>query len=618
MARTTPVKKALRSLTWLLIIVAGLAGLNGYAAIFAGGSWVPKLALDLEGGRQIILTPQVANGAGNPTTEELNQAVSIIRQRIDASGVSEAEINTQGASNVVVSIPGKSDQATIDRIESSAKLEFRAVLVSDAAATSAVGSPTPTPSVSGAPLQSTPSTKPTNGSDEAYVTPALQKQFADFSCDKVEAAKTNVAPAGKPLITCDVAQKGRQQYKYILGPVEVAGETISDATSGQNSNNQGISTGVWAVNIVFNAKGSDEFGRVTTRLNALTGVRNQFAIVLDGRIISAPTTNAVITNGKPQITGSFTQQSSKALADQLKFGALPIGFKVQSNDSISATLGASQLQSGLLAGLIGLVLVVLYSLLQYRTLGLVTVASLVVAATITFLVVDLLSWRQGYRLSLAGVAGLIVAIGITADSFIVYFERIRDELRDGRALESAVEAGWKRAVRTIIASDTVNFLAAAILFILAVGNVKGFALTLGLTTLVDLVVVALFTHPILQLISRRKYFSEGHRFSGLDPRALGAVYRGRATFREPTMVSATKRAAVSREAQKRQTIAERKAAEIEATGPGNKKPAGSAKKHAATDSSTNPSSMNPSSTNPSSTNPSSTNTSSMKTDGNDS
>jgi preprotein translocase subunit SecD len=578
-ARTTPVKKALRSLTWLLIIVAGLAGLNGYAAAFAGGSWLPKLALDLEGGTQIILTPQVASGAENPTAEQLDQAVAIIRQRIDASGVSEAEINTQGASNVVVSIPGIPDRATINRIESSAKLEFRAVLVSDAAATSAVGSasPTPSPSASDAPLQSTPSTTPTDGSDQAYVTPALQKQFADFSCDQVEAAKTNVAPADQPLITCDVKEKGRQQFKYILGPVEVAGETIADATSGQNANSQGISTGVWAVNIVFNAKGSDEFGKVTTRLNALTGVRNQFAIVLDGRIISAPTTNTVITNGKPQITGSFTQASSKALADQLKFGALPIGFKVQSNDSISATLGASQLQSGLLAGLIGLVLVVLYSLVQYRTLGLVTVASLLVAATITFLIVDLLSWRQGYRLSLAGVAGLIVAIGITADSFIVYFERIRDELRDGRALESAVEAGWKRAVRTIIASDTVNFLAAAILFILAVGNVKGFALTLGLTTLVDLVVVALFTHPVLQLISRRKYFSEGHRFSGLDPRALGAVYRGRATFREPAAVSGTKRAPAHNEAKKRQTIAERKASEIEATAPGSKKLASSTK-----------------------------------------
>ena len=585
MARTTPVKKALRSLTWLLIIVAGLAGLNGYAAIFAGGSWVPKLALDLEGGRQIILAPQVANGAANPTPEQLNQAVSIIRQRIDASGVSEAEINTQGSSNVVVSIPGKSDQATVNRIKSSAKLEFRAVLVTGAAATSAVGtvSPTPSPSVSEAPLQSTPSTKPTNGSDEAYVTPALQQRFTDFTCDKVEAAKTNVAPADQPLITCGVKEPGRQQAKYILGPVEIAGKTITDSTSSVVSNSQGVSTGQWAVNIVFNSQGTSQFNTFTQRLLVLPTPRNQFAAVLDGRVITAPAVQGA--SGKPQITGSFTQASSKALADQLKFGALPIGFKVQSNDSISATLGASQLQSGLLAGLIGLILVVLYSLLQYRTLGLVTVASLVVAATITFLIVDLLSWRQGYRLSLAGVAGLIVAIGITADSFIVYFERIRDELRDGRALESAVEAGWKRAIRTIIASDTVNFLAAAILFILAVGNVKGFALTLGLTTLVDLVVVALFTHPILQLISRRKYFREGHRFSGLDPRALGAVYRGRATFRVPTAVAAGRGVGASKEAQKRQTIAERKAAELEATKPGNKHPAASAKRPSTTNSS---------------------------------
>ena len=561
MARSTPVKKALRSLTWLLVIVAGLTAITGAATLWGQGadkgSWVPKLALDLEGGTEIILSPQVANGEAPPSAEQLNQAVSIIRQRVDASGVSEAEINTQGSQNIVVSIPGIPDQATIQRIESSAKLEFRAVLQAEAAATSAASSPTATPSASpSAPLQSTPSVKPTNGSDEAWVTPALQQQFTDFSCDKVEGADTNVANPNKPLITCDDSG-----YKYILGPVEVAGETISDATAGQVTNSQGVSTGQWAVNIVFNAKGTQEFGAVTTRLNALTGVRNQFAIVLDGRVISAPTTNAVITDGKPQITGSFTQASAQTLADQLKFGALPIGFQVQSNDSVSATLGKSQLESGLLAGLIGLVLVVLYSMLQYRTLGLLTVASLVIAAVITYLVVILLSWREGYRLSLAGVAGLIVAIGITADSFIVYFERIRDELRDGRALESAVEAGWKRAIRTIVASDTVNFMAATILYILAVGNVKGFALTLGLTTLVDLVVVSLFTHPMLQLISRRPFFSEGHRFSGLDPRALGAVYRGRASFREPVGVSVSKKASVSREAQKRQTIAERKAAE---------------------------------------------------------
>jgi preprotein translocase subunit SecD len=560
-ARTTPVKKALRSLTWLLVIVAALTALNAGAVIWDKSSWAPKLALDLEGGTEIILSPQIADGQKAPTSDQLDQAVAIIRQRIDASGVSEAEINTQGSQNVVVSIPDVPDQATINRIESSAKLEFRAVLVTDAASTSSVGSSasaSPSPSATEQ-LQSTPSTKPTDGSDLAYVTPALTQEFTDFTCDKVDATDANVANPDKPLITCD----DTNTYKYILGPVEVAGETISDATNSIVTNSQGVSTGQWAVNIVFNSKGTKEFAAVTKRLNALTGVRNQFAIVLDGRIISAPTTNAVISNGKPQITGSFTETSSKALADQLKYGALPIGFKVQSKDIITATLGSSQLQSGLLAGLIGLILVVLYSLGQYRLLGLLTVASLVVAAVLTYLVVILLSWREGYRLSLAGVAGLIVAIGITADSFIVYFERIRDELRDGRPLESAVEAGWKRAVRTIIASDTVNFMAAAILFIVAVGNVKGFALTLGLTTIIDLIVVALFTHPMLQLIARNRFFYEGHRFSGLDPKALGAIYRGRATFRDPG-AAAVRKPGASREAERRQTIAERKAAELAA------------------------------------------------------
>ncbi|WP_349903058.1 protein translocase subunit SecD [Parafrigoribacterium humi] len=583
-ARNTPVRKAWRSLTWLLVIVAVLGGLNGAGMIFDGAAPVPKLALDLEGGTEIILAPKIAEGAAQPTSDQLNQAVSIIRQRVDASGVSEAEINTQGGQNVVVSIPGVADQATIDRIESSAKLEFRAVLQTDAASNTSAGptpaptasttatdgatpgadatTPSTTPTPSGTPTENT--TEPKNASDPAWITPELAAKFASFDCSSAEENGANVADPDKPLITCDdpsSLDKGQQLTKYILGPVEVSGETISDASAGQVPTSQGAVTGQWAVNIVFNSKGAKEFGDVTTRLYTLTGARHQFAIVLDGQVISAPTTNAVITNGKPQITGNFTQATAKTLADQLKFGALPIGFQVQSKNQISATLGSTQLQSGLLAGLIGLILVVIYSLFQYRLLGLVTVASLVVAATITYLFVTLLSWREGYRLSLAGVAGLIVAIGITADSFIVYFERIRDELRDGRALPSAVEAGWKRAIRTVLASDTVNFLAAGILFIVAVGNVKGFALTLGITTIIDIVVVALFTHPVLQLLSRTAFFSEGHRFSGLDPKALGAVYRGRASFREPVGVSAAKKASSAKEAARRQTIAERKAAE---------------------------------------------------------
>jgi preprotein translocase subunit SecD len=558
MARSQSSRKALRSLTWLLVLVAGLFGINAAGVLWGGGSWAPKLALDLEGGTQIVLSPVLESGQ-TVTAEQMTQAVSIIRQRIDAAGVSEAEINTQGNNNIVVSIPGTPDDATLARIEASAKLEFRAVLEAGAPTSTAVGADgtaTPVPVGTVDPnLSTVPAVSPSNGSDLNWVTPALQAQYEQFDCASENAQTANTAPADQPLITCDFSNT----VKYILGPVEVFGSDISNAGASLVTTSTGATTGQWAVDLAFNAKGTKDFGDVTTRLNGLTGSQNQFAIVLDGKVLTAPATNAAITNGSAQITGGFTQQSAKTLADQLKYGALPIGFQVQSSDTISATLGSTQLMSGLLAGAIGLLLVVLYSLFQYRTLGLVTVASLLVAAVLTYLVVTILSWREGYRLSLAGVAGLIVAIGITADSFIVYFERIRDELRDGRGLESAVEAGWKRAIRTIIASDAVNFLAAIVLFILAVGNVRGFALTLGLTTVVDLFVVSLFTHPILQLLAKTNYFASGHKFSGLDPTALGAAYRGRAQFVPSAAVSSGKLAKSSKEALKRQTIAERKA-----------------------------------------------------------
>jgi preprotein translocase subunit SecD len=297
----------------------------------------------------------------------------------------------------------------------------------------------------------------------------------------------------------------------------------------------------------------------------MSGVQNQFAIVLDGTVISAPTTNAVIPDGKPQITGNFTEESARALSEQLKYGALPISFEIQSEMQISATLGDEQLRMGIIAGLIGLALVAVYSLFQYRMLGFVTIASLVVAGFLTYLAIALLGWTENYRLSLAGVAGLIVAIGQTADSFIVYFERIRDELRDGRGLVSAVDNGWKRAQRTVLASKAVNLLAAVVLYFVAVGNVRGFAFTLGLTALADLAVVFLFTHPVMQLLARTKFFGEGHRFSGLDPKLLGAVplYRGAGRIRQPGEAEPkvrTKNAKAAAEASRRQTIAERRAA----------------------------------------------------------
>lgn len=567
--RSTPVKRAWRSLAWLGVVTAGLTGILGLGVAFQGASWAPKLALDLEGGTQIILGAQLESGQV-VTQEQLDQAVSIIRERIDAAGVSEAEVTTQGDRNVVVAIPGEPDEQTLARIQSSAKLEFRPVIFTDVAATSAADSssdptapPTeapPTPEATQS-LSTTPTAQPTDASDPNWVSEALYQQYLDFDCASVEANAANVAPAGEPLITCDTANA----YKYVLGPVEVSGESIADASSGLVLNSQGVSTGQWGVFITFDDEGTQQFAAVTERLFGFpqSDPRNRFAIVLDGRIISAPTIEAMITDGKPQISGSFTQESAKTLADQLKFGALPIGFEVLSQEVISATLGAAQLTSGLIAGLIGLILVVGYSVFQYRALASVTVASLVIAAVLTYLVIAIMSWRQGYRLSLAGVAGLIVAIGLTVDSFIVYFERIRDELRDGRSLEGAVEAGWKRALRTILAAKSINLISAIVLFILAIGNVRGFAFTLGITVVVDVAVVMLFTHPMLQLLASTRFFASGHPASGLDPNALGAVYRGRAQFR-PAAV-ATKSGA-AREAAKRQTIAERKSAELDRKG----------------------------------------------------
>ena len=556
-ARNTPTAKAWRSLAWLGAIIALMMGLQTAGALWWDWGWSPKLALDLEGGTQIILTPTLEDGQ-TVTEEQLQQSVETIRNRIDAAGVSESEISTQGGNKIVVAIPGDPDQATLDRIKQSAKLEFRAVLATGAPV---VASASPTGTAEEETPAATPTVTPTNASDLAWITPELQAEYDAFDCTKVDESGANVAPVDEPLITCYANGSG----KFILGPAEVQGSTISDATAQMRTTSTGASTGEWAVVINFNGEGTQQFADVTTRLFGLTGVQNQFAIVLDGKVISAPTTNAIISDGRPEISGSFTQESAKVLADQLKYGALPVGFAVESQETISATLGTSQLESGLIAGLIGLILVFLYSLFQYRLLGTVTIMSLIVAGIITYLSLMIMSGHYGYRLSLAGVAGVIVAIGFTADSFIVYFERIRDELRDGRGLTGAVEAGWKRALRTVLAAKSVNLLSAVILFILAVGSVRGFALTLGVTTVIDVIIVILFTHPMMQLLATTRFFSSGHTLSGLDPNALGAVYRGRAEFRISTEA---RRAGASREAERRQTIAERKAAELAASASG--------------------------------------------------
>jgi len=576
----------LRTLSVLIVLVLGLYGLLAAVSTWGEAQRTPKLGLDLEGGTQLILQPKIV---GNQKISEgqILKAVDIIRQRVNGSGVSEAEVTTQGGSNIVISLPGTPDKATIASLQKSSQLRFRAVLVEGSSAPTpavtstatptgtatgtatskatapatakataqatgtattapksgfpqALGSattpaptatatpgtkPTATATATPAATATAPAGKPKDASDLAWITPEVAAAYKALDCNNPKDVEAIVDDPAKPMVTCDT----ERPVKYILGPAEVSGDQVSNALSGQQQT-QGGSTGIWEVRLNFNAAGTQAFGDVTSRLVALPSPRNQFAIVLDNLVISAPQTLAALVAGNASITGSFTAASAKLLADQIKFGALPLSFQLQTRDDISPTLGGDQLRRGLLAGAIGLLLVIVYSLFQYRALGLVTVSSLVIASAITYAIVTLFGWSIGFRLTMAGVTGLIVSIGITADSFIIYFERVRDEVRDGRALGAAVETGWVRGRRTILISDAVNFLAAVVLYVLAASNVRGFAFTLMLTTIVDIAVVMLFTHPLLSILANTKFFGEGHRWSGLDPERLGArtvTYAGR-------------------------------------------------------------------------------------------
>jgi preprotein translocase subunit SecD len=329
----------------------------------------------------------------------------------------------------------------------------------------------------------------------------------------------------KPLLACD--QSG--VYVYLLDKTLIPGTQISDATSGfDTQQGQG-----WIINVTFKAAGFKTWSNYTTQHYDTTGGTNPpaaayTAFTLDSEVLSAPVINEPITTATTTVSGSFTQQSAKALADSLKFGALPLAFERQESEQVSAELGFQYLKAGLIAGGIGLALVVLYCLLYYRLLGLITILSLVLSGGLVYAVMVLLGRWIGLSLDMAGIAGLIIAIGITADSFVVYFERIKDEVREGRTFRSSVSRGWTRAKRTILSADAVSFLSAAILYVLAVGDVKGFAFTLGLSTILDLVVVFLVTHPLVALVSGANVF-EHPLWSG-----LGSVARAGREHRTAT------------------------------------------------------------------------------------
>ena len=610
-------RRPVRALVTLTVAIVAACAALALGHFTKGVSPYPDLALDLKGGTQLILTPTVtAGGQREITDDDITQAISIIRNRIDASGVSESEISSMGNSNIMVSIPGTPSQEQLDLIRASSQMNFRPVLRMGLAQTDAPvqdpnaqsGDASATDAQSGATTQSgevtaqsgedaqsgqagavasqsgqtelrstavdaavamsfadkdgdgvlsdTPAEQPENASSLQWETEQVLYDFLTLDCSASADVKRVEGPADKPYAACD--DSGR--IKYILGPVTVPGSDLKSATAGLVRTQTGGSTGAWSVSLQFNNDGAEKFKESSEILygfhdsdpeaggngGAGTPDRNHFAVVLDGTVITAPSMNSIIQTGQAEITGNFTAATSRTLANQLSFGSLPLNFEVESEQQISATIGTDHLTVGLWAAMIGFLLVILYLIWQYRGLAIISAGSLVVASIITYLVITLLSWWMGYRLSLAGVAGLIMAIGVTTDSFIVYFERVRDEVRDGRPLRAAVEEGWDRAKRTILVSDAVNLVAAVVLYLLAVGGVQGFAFTLGVTTIIDIAVIFLFTHPMMELLIRMRFFGEGHKFSGLDPEHLGAknalVYagRGRVVVRGESGVKDTK------------------------------------------------------------------------------
>ncbi|MAY97980.1 protein translocase subunit SecD [uncultured Nocardioides sp.] len=569
------------------LVVFFLVMAIAYGLVALAGTWKPTLGLDLQGGTSITLRAE-----GDPGEEALDQARQIIDDRVNGSGVAEAEVTTQGGNEIVVEIPGENARNLIETVQRTAQLRFRLVACStvDGRCATTTGLPegiqidpsTTLPQDEGqdggqdgdqsqgsnnraalgawARLSDTQGdgadgadgsdgsggqgdensngnrNRNGNGQQSPYdaciaaaaddettaeplswidnPTTACVDAFSQFQasggCQQGATSVMGDDPA-TPLITCD-----EDGIAYLLSPAMIEGTQLDDA--GAAIPQQQVN---YVVTLSFDGDGTEVFADIS---NALVGTEKQFAIVLDGQVLSAPTMEGRILDGNAQISGDFNETTANSLATSLRYGSLPIAFEDQPLvETIGPSLAGDQLSAGLTAGGIGLAIVMLYCLLYYRGLGTVVIASLFVAAGITYAMVLLLSETANFTLTLPGIAGIIVAVGITADSFIVYFERIRDEMRIGKSMKVAVEAGWKRARNTCLAADAVSLLAAVVLYIFAAGVVKGFAFALGLTTIIDLVVFFWFTHPMVSWLAKYRFFNKGHRLSGLSPETLGVA-----------------------------------------------------------------------------------------------
>ena len=508
-----------------LIVILLLGVLAG--SMFQPANWHKRfrvgLGLDLSSGTSVTLRAVPPSGTKpSQLAADMGTAVSIMSSRVNGAGFNGATVVSQGTDLINVTVPGKNAQQVVGLVGTTAQLRFREVLLT--APNRATSSTSPT---SKTPELSTTADPAAQG-QASLLSPAVKAQFDKLNCanKKWQSAIYGSDPnnwdnTNTQIVTC------YQGQKYALDKSTVTGQMLRLG----GSSTQLQTNGHWWVNLTFNGQGTTAFGALSTKMydnyyNASTSSPSSelgyFAIVLDGTPVAVPYMAAVLDTGTATIQGTFTQSQADSLANVLNYGALPLTFQPEQAQSISAQLGSSQLHAGLLAGAIGLLLVVIYAFLYYRGLGLVAISSLAIAALLSYLAVVLLSRYESFALLLSGVAGLIVAIGITADSFVVFFERLRDEVRDGKSLRAAVEHGWQRARRTILVSDTVSFIAAAVLYKFAISEVQNFAFTLGLTTLIDVVVVFLFTKPMITLLARTRFFADGHRLSGLDPARLGA------------------------------------------------------------------------------------------------
>jgi preprotein translocase subunit SecD len=478
-----------RSMTLSLVGVLLVTAVALGATVASGNT--PELGLDLQGGASVVLEPKTEVPSG-----VLNQSIEIIRSRVDALGVAEPDISRQGDA-IIVQLPGvKNRDRALQIVGQTAQLYFRPVL--QVLPASETATPTTTPPTTTAETATTVASPPTTiAPNELKTTPPEENDPA------------------KQVVLPERDSDGNVVARYQLGPAEVRGQAISDSKAQVDT-----TSGAWTVTFDLTGDGTRDWNAMAAKV----GRGNRIAIDLDGVVRSAPSLEQTEFQGSGQITGNFTEREAKDLALVLRYGSLPVQLEPQTVQTVSASLGKDSLRAGIGAGLVGLGLVALYMVLYYRALGLVVWLGLAVSGALMYSIVTLLGQTSGLALSLAGATGIIVSVGVTVDSYVVYFERLKDELRTGKTLRSSLDRGFSRAYRTILAADAASFIGAVVLYMLSVGSVRGFAFFLGLSTLLDVVIAYFFTRPMVAFLGRSRFFTEA-RWVGVA-RGLAAAPSG--------------------------------------------------------------------------------------------